>query len=60
MRGTFKALAPDHGAMVAPVVVRTRTANLPQFQLTPKETVFLVSSVAFVNLVLGFVLGFFV
>ena len=46
--------------MVAPVVVRTRTANLPQFQLTPKETVFLVSAVALGNLVLGFALGFFV
>ena len=45
--------------MVAPVVERTRTANLPQFQLTPKETVFLVSAVALGNLVLGFVLGFF-
>ncbi len=43
--------------MVAPVVLRTRTANLPEFQLTPKETVFLVSAVALGNLVLGFLLG---
>ncbi len=45
--------------MVAPVVHRSRTANLAEFQLTPRETVFLVSAVAFANLMLGFVLGFF-
>ncbi len=45
--------------MVAPVIQRIRTANLPQFQLSPKETVFLVSLAALGNLLLGFAIGFF-
>ena len=43
--------------MAAPTVQKIRTANLPNLQLTPKETTYLLAAVAMANLILGLFLG---
>jgi len=45
--------------MVAPTIEKIRSANLPNLQLTPKETTYLLAIVAIANLVLGLLLGVF-
>lgn len=44
--------------MVAPTVEKIRTANLLHFQLTPKETAYLMAFVGLANFVFGILIGF--
>ena len=44
--------------MASASIMKVRTANLPRFQLTPKEATFLMTVVGLANFVFGILIGF--
>ncbi|HEY5539432.1 MAG TPA: hypothetical protein VJ207_02500 [Thermoplasmata archaeon] len=44
--------------MASASIMKIRTANLPRFQLTPKEATFLMTVVGLANFVFGILIGF--
>ncbi|HLB67414.1 MAG TPA: hypothetical protein VJN63_02880 [Thermoplasmata archaeon] len=44
--------------MVAPNIAKVRTANLPHFQLTPREATYLMGVMGILNFVFGIFIGF--